>query len=151
MPNPPSVISSPVNGSATVELILRSFEVEDLESYADRLRQLAESIENHTPGLKTEVIIRRQYRNLRDGLKELPQAISLAKQAFDNLGRSYTEAIIRGGTDGSQLTYGRAAKREVLGKFVSSILLGIGYLMVAFDSQKQGLHDKIADTYVIKL
>ena len=54
-------------------------------------------------------------------------------------------------TDDSQLTYGRAAKREVLGKFVSSILLGIGYLMVAFDQQKQGLHDKIADTYVIKL
>ncbi len=54
-------------------------------------------------------------------------------------------------TDGTQLTYGRAAKREVLGKFVSSILLGIGYLMVAFDQQKQGLHDKIADTYVVKL
>lgn len=54
-------------------------------------------------------------------------------------------------TDGSEMSYGRAALREILGKFVSSILLGIGYLMVAFDSQKQGLHDKIADTYVIKL
>jgi predicted Zn finger-like uncharacterized protein len=54
-------------------------------------------------------------------------------------------------TDGSPLTYGRAARREVLGKFISSILLGIGYLMVAFDSKKQGLHDKISDTYVIKL
>ena len=54
-------------------------------------------------------------------------------------------------TDGDQMTYGRAAKREILGKFVSSLLLGIGYLMVAFDKQKQGLHDKIADTYVIKL
>ncbi len=54
-------------------------------------------------------------------------------------------------TDGSPLGYGRAALREVLGKFISGILLGIGYLMVAFDSQKQGLHDKIADTYVIKL
>lgn len=54
-------------------------------------------------------------------------------------------------TDGSALTYGRAALREVLGKFISSILLGIGYLMVAFDNRKQGLHDKIADTYVIKL
>jgi predicted Zn finger-like uncharacterized protein len=53
--------------------------------------------------------------------------------------------------DGSQMNYGRAAKREILGKFVSSILLGIGYIMVAFDNQKQGLHDKIADTYVIKL
>ena len=54
-------------------------------------------------------------------------------------------------TDGRPLTYGRAALREVPGKFLSSILLGIGYLMVAFDNQKQGLHDRIADTYVIKL
>ena len=54
-------------------------------------------------------------------------------------------------TDGSHVTYGRAALREVPGKFISSILLCVGYLMVAFDSQKQGLHDKIADTYVIKL
>lgn len=91
-------------GEATVELILRSFETADLESYAQRLHQLAASIASHNPGLKAQVEIRRQYRNLRDGLKELPQAISLAKRAFENLQRSYTEAIIRGGTDGSQLT-----------------------------------------------
>jgi len=54
-------------------------------------------------------------------------------------------------TDGMEIGYGKAALREVLGKFVSGILLGIGYLMVAFDPQKQGLHDKIADTFVIKL
>ena len=54
-------------------------------------------------------------------------------------------------TDGADIGYGRAFFREVLGKFVSGVLLGIGYLMVAFDSQKQGLHDKIANTYVIKL
>jgi len=53
-------------------------------------------------------------------------------------------------TDGSEMNYGTAAMREVLGKFVSGILLGIGYLMVAFDANKQGLHDKIANTYVIK-
>jgi uncharacterized RDD family membrane protein YckC len=34
---------------------------------------------------------------------------------------------------------------------VSGLILGIGYLMVAFDERKQGLHDKIADSYVIKL
>ena len=53
--------------------------------------------------------------------------------------------------DGEDIGYGRAFFREVLGKFVSGILLCIGYLMVAFDNQKQGLHDKIANTYVIKL
>lgn len=54
-------------------------------------------------------------------------------------------------TDGSAVGYGRAFLREVVGKFLSGILLGIGYLMVAFDRQKQGLHDRIADTYVVKL
>jgi predicted Zn finger-like uncharacterized protein len=53
--------------------------------------------------------------------------------------------------DGSPIGYGRAALREVFGKFISALLLGIGYLMVAFDGRKQGLHDKIADTCVIKL
>ncbi len=54
-------------------------------------------------------------------------------------------------TDSAPIGYGRAFFREVLGKFVSALLLGLGYLMVAFDTQKQGLHDKIADTYVVKL
>ncbi|MDA3903322.1 MAG: zinc-ribbon domain-containing protein [Desulfuromusa sp.] len=53
--------------------------------------------------------------------------------------------------DGSALSYGRAAFREVPAKFISGIIFGIGYLMVAFDEQKQGLHDRMADTYVIKL
>ncbi|MDX2493437.1 MAG: RDD family protein [Desulfuromusa sp.] len=53
--------------------------------------------------------------------------------------------------DGAALSYGRAAFREVPAKFISGIIFGIGYLMVAFDDQKQGLHDRMADTYVIKL
>jgi uncharacterized RDD family membrane protein YckC len=53
-------------------------------------------------------------------------------------------------TDGSEVGYFRAFLREVLGKFLSKLILGIGYLMVAVDARKQGLHDKIADTYVIK-
>ncbi|NIQ94676.1 MAG: RDD family protein, partial [Desulfuromonadales bacterium] len=43
-------------------------------------------------------------------------------------------------TDGEDIGYGRSFFREVLGKFVSTIILCIGYLMVAFDAQKQGLH-----------
>ncbi|MDT8441607.1 MAG: RDD family protein [Desulfuromonadales bacterium] len=53
--------------------------------------------------------------------------------------------------DGSPVSYGRAALREIPAKFISGILLGIGYLMIAFDDKKQGLHDRIANTYVIKL
>lgn len=54
-------------------------------------------------------------------------------------------------TDGSDISYGRAFLREAVGKFISALILFIGYLMAAFDDQKQGLHDRMADTYVIKL
>lgn len=46
---------------------------------------------------------------------------------------------------------GTFALREIVGKLVSSLILGIGYLMVAWDSKKQGLHDKIAGTYVVRV
>jgi uncharacterized RDD family membrane protein YckC len=54
-------------------------------------------------------------------------------------------------SNGTPMTYGRAFLREVIGKFASGIILGIGYLMAGFDSQKQALHDRIAGTYVIRL
>ena len=91
-------------GKATVELILRSFETDDLKIYADRIKELANQVAADVDGLSVDVEIRQQYRNLRDGLAELPQAIELAEQAFDNLGRRCTKTIVRGGTDGSQLT-----------------------------------------------
>lgn len=39
--------------------------------------------------------------------------------------------------------------REIIGKIVSSLILNIGYLWVAFSHDKQGIHDKIAGTHVI--
>ena len=53
-------------------------------------------------------------------------------------------------TDGSALSWGGALLRY-LGYIVSALTIYIGFIWIAFDSQKQGLHDKIAHTYVIKL
>lgn len=52
-------------------------------------------------------------------------------------------------TDGKPLGLGGAILREVIGKFISSIVIGIGYLWIIFDDNKQGWHDKIAESYVI--
>ena len=41
--------------------------------------------------------------------------------------------------------------REVVGKFISGLVLNLGYLWVIWDGQKQGWHDKIADTYVVRV
>ena len=50
--------------------------------------------------------------------------------------------------DGGPVSLGRAFGRY-FAKFLSAMILGIGYIMVAFDSQKRGLHDMICDTRVI--
>ena len=52
--------------------------------------------------------------------------------------------------NGEELTYGKSFLR-VIGYFFSTIALNLGFLWVAFDRKKQGLHDKIAGTYVIRL
>lgn len=52
-------------------------------------------------------------------------------------------------TDGMRISFGRALGRN-LGKMISSLILMIGYLMVAFTSRKQGLHDLMAGTLVIR-
>ncbi|MSU74653.1 RDD family protein [Candidatus Kaiserbacteria bacterium] len=53
-------------------------------------------------------------------------------------------------TNGDRITLGYACLRELLGKLVLTITLGIGFLMVVWIQKKQGLNDKIADTVVIE-
>lgn len=54
-------------------------------------------------------------------------------------------------SQGAALGFGRAFVREVIGKFTSGLLFGLGFLIVAFDRNKQGFHDRLAATVVIKL
>jgi len=53
-------------------------------------------------------------------------------------------------TDSSPVKW-QCALCRFLGYIVSVVTLFIGFIWVAFDSHKQGIHDKIADTYVVKL
>ena len=40
--------------------------------------------------------------------------------------------------------------REVIGKFISAIVVLLGFIWILFDKENQGWHDKLASTYVIK-
>lgn len=50
--------------------------------------------------------------------------------------------------DGTAYTYGNAALRW-LASMLSTLILCIGFLMIAFDPDKQSLHDKLCKTYVV--
>lgn len=73
------------------------------------------------------------------GMQSSSKQATIGKMAFDL-------KVVR--TDGSRITFLRAVGRY-FSKIVSAIILMIGYIMAAFDSRKQALHDKIADTMVI--
>jgi uncharacterized RDD family membrane protein YckC len=51
--------------------------------------------------------------------------------------------------DGNRISFLRALGRN-LAEILSALILLIGYIMVAFTAKKQGLHDMIAGTLVIK-
>ena len=50
--------------------------------------------------------------------------------------------------DGGKLPFLTALYRETIGRYLSGILC-IGYLLIAIDGEKRGLHDRICDTLVV--
>lgn len=40
--------------------------------------------------------------------------------------------------------------RETIGKLISSIIILLGFIWIIFDDKRQGWHDKIAETYVVR-
>ena len=87
-----------------VTILLRDFDTPQLTEYAKLLEDLAHETELLWPGLKVNVEITQQYRNMGDGLKRNPLVADLAEQAYAKLNRPCQREIIRGGTDGALLT-----------------------------------------------
>ena len=87
-----------------VHLLLRDFITAKLGEEAELIRMVAKMIEAEYPGAKIDVKIEQQYRNMADGLKNEPRAIEYALEATRRAGLEPKLGIIRGGTDGSQLT-----------------------------------------------
>ena len=89
---------------STLKVLLRDFETPKLAIYAETLNRIAREVESDLSGIKVAVEIQKQYRNMADGLVDEPRAVEFAVLAHEKLGRTAKRSIIRGGTDGSQLT-----------------------------------------------
>lgn len=97
-----------VNGgveSAQVHFILRSFRTADLADYAERLRALAAEVCTEQPGLKFALEVHAQYRNMNEVLERHPEVALHAETAMRRAGLTPQRGRIRGGTDGSQLSF----------------------------------------------
>lgn len=51
--------------------------------------------------------------------------------------------------EGQKLTFMSVLIRETVGRYLSALIMYVGYIIAGLDTRKQGLHDKIADTLVI--
>ena len=91
-------------GEVRIGFLLRDFDTAQLAVQADMLRKIAQEIEAAHPAAKVKVETRKQYRNMKDGIAQLPEAVTFAAEAVRRAGMEPKHKIIRGGTDGSQLT-----------------------------------------------
>ena len=89
----------------TVKFIIRDFETKKLKEYEDILNNLAGEIVKKFPGSKMEFEVTEQYRNMKEILDQHPQVEKNAIKAMENLGIKPIMNPIRGGTDGSRLSF----------------------------------------------
>jgi tripeptide aminopeptidase len=80
-----------------VRLILRDHDESKLGEHAEIVRQVAAEHGG-------EVELRRQYRNMKESIERVPQAIALADEAVRRAGLEPIHKVVRGGTDGSRLS-----------------------------------------------
>ena len=90
---------------AVLEFIIRDFDNEKLKAHGEKLRKLAEEVVSHYLGASIEFSIYEQYRNMKDVLKDYPQVVAYAAEAINRAGLDVTTESIRGGTDGSRLSF----------------------------------------------
>lgn len=90
---------------AAVDLIIRDFDLEKLKGHGERLKKIAEEVVSKYPGATLEFTINEQYRNMKQVLDLHPQVVTYAAEAIKRTGLDVKTESIRGGTDGSKLSY----------------------------------------------
>lgn len=90
---------------AKVEFIIRDFETAKLKVHTDFLASLADEIAAEYPGARTYREVREQYRNMKEVLDRHPKVAEFAKAAIRKAGLEVRHMPVRGGTDGSRLSF----------------------------------------------
>ncbi|MCB0565424.1 MAG: peptidase T [Phaeodactylibacter sp.] len=90
---------------AKIEFIIRDFTDEMLESHENILRDIMNEVLTHYPNSRAEFKVTEQYRNMKKVLDQYPQVVDNAMEAMRRAGVAPLPSSIRGGTDGSRLSF----------------------------------------------
>ena len=90
---------------ATVQFIVRDFVTAQLAHHEQRIRELVNQALAKFPGATADIIIKEQYRNMKEILDQHPQVMDYAEEAYKRSDMTAQRMSIRGGTDGSRLSF----------------------------------------------
>ena len=100
----PYVVDASVDRT-TVRLLVRDFETARLRGKEDLAERLARAAVARYPGSRAEIAVTESYRNMKEVLDRHPEIAEHAREAIRRVGLEVRDTLIRGGTDGSRLSF----------------------------------------------
>ncbi|HEX6901823.1 MAG TPA: peptidase T [Thermoanaerobaculia bacterium] len=100
----PYVVTASVD-KTSVKVLIRDFKTPGLKEKEDFLEDLARQTVADWPGASYESKVEESYRNMREVLDHHPDVVENAREAVRRAGIEPREKPIRGGTDGSKLSF----------------------------------------------
>jgi tripeptide aminopeptidase len=97
-----------VNGlieKTVVNFIIRDFETALLKQHEAKLESIVKQVIAKFPGATYEFKVQEQYRNMKEVLQHHPKVTAYAVEAIKRSGLNPVQSSIRGGTDGSRLSF----------------------------------------------
>lgn len=91
--------------TASVSFIVRAFDDAGLKQMEDILKNTADEVIKEFPRSSYKLEITEQYRNMKKVLDQHPQVVEYALEAIKQAGLKPVRSSIRGGTDGSRLSF----------------------------------------------
>lgn len=97
-----------INGIAEkveIQFIIRDFITSNLAKHEALLKSITEKVLLNYPSATYQFLIKEQYRNMKEVLDKHPQVVQFATEAYRRTGLTVLKEPIRGGTDGSRLSF----------------------------------------------
>jgi len=91
--------------TSTVKILLRDFDVSGLDAKEKLLRDMVAQTQAKFPEVKVSIDVKENYKNMKEVLKNFPELTENAMEASRRAGLKPFLKPIRGGTDGSHLTF----------------------------------------------
>jgi tripeptide aminopeptidase len=90
---------------AGLKFIIRAFSTDGLVEVENTLKLITEKVMENYKGSTYTFTVKEQYRNMKDILDQYPQVSDYALEAISRTGLVAQRTSIRGGTDGSRLSF----------------------------------------------